>query len=65
MSLYDYKKSLEISAEDPPFYALIMAAAQQADTSNLTLFEQVFPGTIEEVRARYNAPGGVIYEGEN
>lgn len=35
MSYYDYEVSKLISAEDPPFYSLIMAAMRQADTDNL------------------------------
>ena len=58
MSLYDYRKSLELSAEDPPFYALIMAAMRQADSDNMDKLTIVFPHVRRELQARYDAPGG-------
>lgn len=58
MSLYDYKASLEIAVQNQPFYALIMAAMRQADTKNAHLLKMVFPHVHEELKARYNAPGG-------
>ena len=60
MSLYEYRESLRISANDPGFYALIMAAARKADTDNMNRLEAAFPKTISELRSRYNAPGGLI-----
>lgn len=60
MSYYDYKVSQEIAATDPPFAALIMAAARKADTENMLLLEACWPETIAELRARYNAPGGLL-----
>jgi len=60
VSLYDYKASLEIGKGQPPFYALVMAAMRQADTFNLELLADAFPATLEELRERYNAPGGVL-----
>ena len=60
MSLYDYRKSQELSAEDPPFYALIMAAMRQADSVNADMLAEAFPMTRRELQARYNAPGGVL-----
>lgn len=60
MSLYDYEASKKISAEDPPFYALIMAAMRGADTHNSMLLEQAFPATRRELVERYNAPGGLL-----
>lgn len=62
MSLYDYQKSREIAQRDEPFYALIMAAYRKADGTNARLLEQVFPDTIAELRARYDAPGGILGE---
>lgn len=58
MSLYDYQTSKEIVRQDYPFYALIMAAMRQADTSNAAKLHHVFPEVYEELDARYNAPGG-------
>ena len=64
MSLYAYKVAQAISAEDPPFYALIQAAMRKADTQNLELLTQAFPLVRIELMARYNAPGGLL-EGEH
>lgn len=60
MSQYDYQMSQIIAQNDPPFYALIMAAARKADTDNLALLREAFPQTVEELQARYHAPGGVL-----
>lgn len=61
MSHCDYGMSLLIN--DPPFAAIIMAAARKADTDNLRKLEQCWPGIVQELRERYNAPGGLL-EGE-
>jgi len=58
MSLYDYKKSQEISAKGYPFYALIMAAMRQADTVNVIKLQKAFPEVWADFKARYFAPGG-------
>lgn len=68
MSLIDYKASQLISREDPPFYALIMAAMRKADNVNLERLQYAFPETWTELEKRYNAPGGLLpgeiaYEG--
>jgi len=60
MSLYDYRQSQKIAAEDHPFYALIMAAMRKADTANTAKLQQAFPETWSELEARYYAPGGVL-----
>jgi len=60
MSLYDYKIGLEIAAQDYPFYSLIQAAMRQADTENLGRLKQAWPNIWEELKARYNAPGGLL-----
>lgn len=62
MSLYDYQQSIAISSASYPFYALIMAAARQADTDNLHKLQSVFPDTVNELRKRYHAPGGRLPE---
>lgn len=62
MSLYEYKVSQEISAEDPPFYALIMACFRKADTYNQGLLRIAFPQKWNEFIGRYNAPGGRLNE---
>ena len=60
MSLYDYEKSKEVAAKDYPFYALVIAAMRQADTDNLEKLSRAFPSTYMELKARYNAPGGLL-----
>ena len=60
MSHYDYTISRAISAQDPSFYALVMAAMRQADTTNAALLREAFPQTWDELQARYNAPGGLL-----
>src|SRR5450756_495887 len=60
MSHFDYVASRNLEAEQYPFYALIMTAMRQADTHNQMLLETVFPGVWQELRARYDAPGGVL-----
>ena len=64
MSHYDYEASKRISMDDPPFYALIMAAMRQADTDNLAKLRDAFPFTWAELTARYNAAGGYLHESE-
>lgn len=59
MSLYDYKKSHEISALEPTFASIIMAAARKADSFNIERLRYCFPQIISEFEARYVAPGGV------
>jgi hypothetical protein len=58
MSLHEYQASKVISAADPPFYALIMAAMRQADTFNVERLRRAFPDTWAELKARYHAPSG-------
>lgn len=60
MSLYDYRLSLELIRDDPPFYALVMAAMRRADTDNAARLRAAFPEVHAELDARYNAPGGVL-----
>jgi hypothetical protein len=52
--------SRRIEMEDYPFYALIMAAMRQADTTNLEKLKAMWPDVYREFMARYNAPGGVL-----
>lgn len=59
MSLHEYEISRSITnVDDPPFYALIMAAMRRADSTNSRKLWEAFPGTWDELQARYNAPGG-------
>jgi hypothetical protein len=60
MSRHAYQVSREISAGDPPFQALIMAAMRQADTANRTLLQAAWPETWTELSARYSSPGGLL-----
>lgn len=60
MSLFDYNKSIELHKADMPFYALIMAAMRKADSSNGPLLMAMYPEIWEELKERYNAPGGFI-----
>ena len=60
MSYHEYRMSLELSAADPPFYALIMAAMRQADSYNIVKLKEAWPGVWEELWARSKAPGGIL-----
>lgn len=64
MSLYDYKVSRKIDAEQYPFYALIMAAMRRADGYNVQRLKTAFPDTWDELQSRYNAPGGVLTDAD-
>lgn len=60
MSWHEYQTSKLISAEDYPFYALIMAAMRKADGDNLVKLCRSWPEVWAELDARYNAPGGLL-----
>ena len=60
MSKYDYDMSRQLVHDEPPFYALIMAAMRAADSENLERLRSIFPGVYEELVSRYNAPGGIL-----
>ena len=60
MSRYDYEVSRKIDAMDPPFDAIIMAAMRKADSSNTDRLQRMFPAVWNELKARYNAPGGKL-----
>lgn len=60
MSLHSYKVSQTLMTQDPPFYALIMAAMRKADTENSAMLRQCWPDVWEELQARYWAPGGIL-----
>lgn len=60
MSLFDYQASKQVAADDPPFAALVMAAYRKADTGNAAKLEMAFPDITRELRARYDAPGGIL-----
>ena len=60
MSLFDYRESQALSASDPSFAALMMAALRKADTLNATIIRAEWPEIAREMQARYDAPGGVL-----
>lgn len=60
MSLNDYKVSKELSKDDPPFDAIIMLAMRKADDINLSNLIVYWPKLWDELKARYNAPGGLL-----
>lgn len=60
MSLYDYRESIEISAKDPQFAALIMSAMRKADSTNIALLRWAWPQIWMEFQARYHSPGGIL-----
>jgi hypothetical protein len=62
MSRHDYEMSKHISAQDYPFYALVMATMRQADTDNSLILQLAFPDVWSELQDRYNAPGGILPE---
>ena len=62
VSLHEYLESRTISASrpEPSFYALIMAAMRGAGTENALRLRMAYPEVWEELKARYNAPGGKL-----
>lgn len=46
--------------EPHTFYATLMLAMNRADSKNLEKLTAAFPEVWAEMRARYNAPGGVL-----
>lgn len=60
MSMNDYKTSQRITAEDPSFYGIIMAAMRKADTGNAWTLRKAFPEIWDELQARYDAPSGLL-----
>jgi hypothetical protein len=62
MSLYDYKMSIKIDAEDYPFYALLMALMRKADDGNAAKLRLMFSDVWRELFTRYNSPGGYLPE---
>ena len=62
MSLYDYQTGQRIVRDfgDDEFYGLIQACMRLADTDNLKRLKASFPEQWKDLRARYNAPGGLL-----
>ena len=64
MSLHGYRVSLDISARDEPFYALLMALMRKADYSNRGKLKAAWPEIYKELVEREYAPGGILPEEE-
>lgn len=60
LNIIDYIVSKKLAALDLPFSALIATAMRKADTDNIARLSSVFPDIERDLRARYNAPGGVL-----
>ena len=64
MSYHHYIASRQIVAQrherNWPFYSLIMAAMREADSDNLAMLQAAWPAVWADLRARYDAPGGVL-----
>ena len=58
--LVEYRAALELYASDTPFYGLIMAAMLRADSMNAAKLRDMFPVIYDELKTRYDAPGGLI-----
>lgn len=50
---FEYQQALQIRRNDPPFYAIIMAAMLKADTINLKLLKALYPAVYEELERLY------------
>lgn len=68
MSWHHYEAGREIEAamheRDWPFYGLVQAAMRRADTANRDLLKAAWPEVWEDLKARYDAPGGVLPDDE-
>ena len=64
MSKFTYEQSAVIATKGYQFESLIMAAMRKADSYNTAKLTVAFPAIWDELRARYNAPGGRL-EGES
>jgi hypothetical protein len=64
MSRFDYGQSRQLVCADYSFESLIMAAYRRADSQNAALLRADWPEIVEELQARYNAPGGFL-DGEH
>lgn len=60
-SPYDFQEGMKLSGV--PFYALLYALIRKADDANTDRIARAWPGFLEEAKARYRAPGGLL-EGE-
>ena len=60
MSLHDFRVSGELATSGVPFTALLLAAMQRANTTNLERLKQAFPEVHAELEKRFNSPGGLL-----
>ncbi len=60
MSYHEYLAAKKLLEQDPPFYALLMAAMHGADTGNTEKLKSAWPELWAETYQRYNAPGGLL-----
>jgi len=60
MTLHDYEASKTIEAENPPFYALIMAAMRKADSTNASKLRSLWPEVSAELQYRYWSADGLM-----
>jgi len=58
MGLYEYEQSKDIERRGYSFDALIMAVMRQADSLNQARLELHWGDLWDELKERYNAPGG-------
>lgn len=59
-SFYDWHYALQLRDKDSPFYACVIYLALKADTDNRVALERAWPGILEEVKKRHDAPAGAI-----
>lgn len=64
MSYYDYHKGIELESfcedHDIPFAAMIQVAMRRSGSDELDKLRVSFPEIWEDLRTRYNAPGGML-----
>lgn len=63
-SFHEWHCALQLRKFDPGFHALLICLALKADPQNRERLELGFPGLLDEVGRRHNAPGGAITEDE-
>lgn len=63
-TVHDYEYARRLVAQDPPFWALVIAAMRRADTNNERALREAFPQVWEELDRRYHAPMALL-EGES
>lgn len=64
IGLYAYRRSTEPALAGYPWHSLLCALIRGADSGNFERLRAAFPEDVNEMQARYNAPGGLL-EGES